>query len=105
MRSVLQNEMQNYVMPSIQIDSHQAKLGKDEDVSVLKIECKDKIVAEDLVKFIETGYKYVLDADMSPAKDISGVYNVFVEMERNDNLPENIMNMIRDVENLSLIHI
>ena len=29
MRSVLQNEMQNYVMPSIQIDSHQAKLGKD----------------------------------------------------------------------------
>ena len=101
MRSVLQNEMKNYVMPSIQIDSHQAKLGKDEDVSVLKIECKDKVVAEDLVKFIETGYKYVLDADMSPAKDVSGVYNVFVEMQRNENLPENIMNMIRDVENIT----
>lgn len=101
MRSILKNEMKNYVLPSIQIDSHQAKLGKDEDVSVMKIECKDKSVAEDLVKFIETGYKFVLDADMSPAKDVTGVYNVFVELERNQMLPENIMNLVRDVENVT----
>jgi SHS2 domain-containing protein len=101
MKSILSNEMKNYVMPDLQIDSHQAKLGRDEDVSVLKIDCTNKTVAEDLVNFIETGYKFVLDADHTPAKNQTGLYHVFVELERNEQLPENIINLIRDVEKVT----
>ena len=72
MKSVKNLEMQSHVSEVITIDSFQAKLGKDEDVSVIKLQTDNKSVAEDLVHFIETGSKFVLDADNSPAKN--GIY-------------------------------
>ena len=69
MKSVKNLEMQSHVSEVITIDSFQAKLGKDEDVSVIKFQTDNKAVAEDLVHFIETGSKFVLDADHSPAKN------------------------------------
>jgi hypothetical protein len=35
----------------------------------------------DLVEFIEKGYKFILDADMSAGEENDGQYQVFVEME------------------------
>jgi len=98
MRSILQNEMKGYVSPSIQIDSHKAKLGNDEDVCVLKFESNNKEVAKDLVQFVESGRKFVLDADHSPSKNNQGKYDIFVEVERNDQLPNNIIDLARDIE-------
>lgn len=98
MKSILQKEMKNYILPLIVVDSHQAKLGNDEDVSVLKFETTNKEVAKDLVTFIETGKKYVLDADFSPSKNTNGHYDIFVEVERNKNLPSNIIDLARDIE-------
>jgi len=101
MRSILQNEMMSYVNEVISIDNYQAKLGNDEDVSVIKLETNNKNVAEDLVQFIESGHKFVLDADHSPSKNTNGNYDIFVEIKRDDNLPNNIFKLIRDVENLT----
>jgi hypothetical protein len=93
--------MQNYISEVIAVDSFAAKLGKDEDVCVLKFQSNNKTVAEDLVNFIETGCDFILDADMSPAKNDQGLYNIFVEIERNDDLPKKIIEVIRDVEQVS----
>ena len=101
MKSIDQLEMQNYISEVIAVDSFAAKLGKDEDVCVLKFQSNNKTVAEDLVNFIETGCDFVLDADMSPAKNDQGLYNIFVEIERNDDLPKKIIEVIRDVEQVS----
>ena len=90
--------MQNHISELVSIDSFQAKLGKDEDVSVIKFQTDNKQVAEDLVKYIETGCEWVLDADTSPAKNNEGRYNVFVEVERNDDLPATIIELARDIE-------
>ena len=101
MKSIDHLEMQNYISEVIAVDSFAAKLGKDEDVCVLKFQSNNKTVAEDLVNFIETGCDFVLDADMSPAKNNQGLYNIFVEIERNDDLPKKIIEVIRDVEQVS----
>jgi len=101
MKSINHLEMQNYISEIIAIDSFQAKLGNDEDVCVLKFQSNNKSVAEDLVSFIETGCNFILDADMSPAKNNQGLYNVFVEIERDENLPKKIIEVIRDIEQVS----
>ena len=66
MKSIKNLEMQNHISELITIDNFQAKLGNDEDVSVIKLQTDNKEVAQDLVHFIETGNKFVLDADNSP---------------------------------------
>ena len=101
MKSVKNLEMQSHVSEVITIDNFQAKLGKDEDVSVIKLQTDNKSVAEDLVHFIETGSKFVLDADNSPAKNEDNRYDVFVEIERNIDLPKNIMELVRDIEQVT----
>ena len=101
MKSISHLEMQNYISEKISIDSFAAKLGKDEDVSVLKFQSNNKTVAEDLVNYIETGCNFILDADMSPAKNEQGMYNIFVEIERNEDLPKKIIEVIRDIEQVS----
>ena len=101
MKSIIHLEMQNYISEIIAIDSFQAKLGNDEDVCVLKFQSNNKSVAEDLVAFIETGCPFVLDADHSPAKNTQGMYNVFVEIERNEDLPKKIVELVRDIEQVS----
>lgn len=101
MRSILHNEMKDFIIPFIAVDSHRAKLGDDSDVSVLRFESSDKDVAKDLVSFIESGYKFVLDADYSPSKNKNGLFDIFVEVQRNDDLPQNIIKLSRDIEQVT----
>ena len=101
MKSIKNLEMYNHVSPEVVIDAFQAKLGRDEDVSVIQFQSDNKDVAADLVSFVETGHDYVLDADFSAAKNTQKMYNVFVELERCESLPNNIMELVRDMENVT----
>ena len=101
MKSILNLEMSNHISPEVVIDAFQAKLGRDEDVSVIQFQSDNKDVASDLVQFIESGHDYILDADYSPAKNTQKKYNVFVEVERNEELPQNIMKLVRDCEQVT----
>ena len=101
MKSILKNEMNGHIKCDLSIDSHQAKLGNDKDVSVIKLESNNKDVAHDLVQYIESGHKFVLDADFSPSKNTNGSYDIFVEVQRNEDLPKNIMSLVRDIEHIT----
>jgi len=101
MKSIKNLEMYNHVSPEVVIDAFQAKLGRDEDVSVIQFQSDNKDVAADLVSFVESGHDYVLDADFSAAKNTQKMYNIFVELERDDSLPNNIMELVRDMENVT----
>jgi|TARA_B110000977_G_scaffold196542_1_gene277095 hypothetical protein len=101
MKSIINLEMANHVSNEVVVDAFQAKLGRDEDVSVIQFQSDNKDVASDLVQFIESGHDYVLDADYSPAKNTQKRYNVFVELERNDELPSNIIKLVRDAEQVT----
>jgi hypothetical protein len=83
-----------------EIDSYSSKMGNDQDVSVISFNVKSKDAAEDLESFIEKGYKFVLDADVSPGEVKEGKYKVFVEMERDDNLSSRIVEILDGVKKL-----
>lgn len=85
----------------LHIDQFQSKMGEDKDIIVLSFKIKDKEPALDLVDFIEKGYDWVLDADISSGEKEDGDYLVFVEMDRDTDAPDRIMRLIADIGNLT----
>jgi hypothetical protein len=91
-----------YLVSNIfEVDSYASKMGTDDDIVVLSFTVEDKGPADDLVNFIERGYEFVLDADSTPGELKDGRYKVFVEMERNKHVPENIMEILDGVGKLT----
>jgi hypothetical protein len=91
------------VDPLFTVDQYQSKMGKDQDVLVLKFRVFDKEPAIDLMEFIEKGYSFVLDADISSGEEKDGNYSVFVELERNLSASDHIENLLSDIGKLCKI--
>jgi hypothetical protein len=68
---------------------------------VISFKVAGKEPSADLVSFIEKGYDFVLDADVSSGEKEGGDYLVFVELERTVELPEQIMSIMNDLMNLT----
>jgi hypothetical protein len=79
-------------------------MGNDRDVAVLRFRVKDKFPAIDMMEFIEKGYPFVLDADISSGEEKDGNYSVFVELERTKQLPHQIKNIIEGLSALTNIN-
>jgi hypothetical protein len=76
-------------------------MGQDKEISVLAFEVLTQEPAKDLMNFIEKGYDFVLDADISTGENRKGKYDVFVEIERDRHLPKNISALLDDVSKLA----
>ncbi len=87
-----------------EIDSYASKMGSDKDIVVLSFTVESKEPAEDLVNFCEKGYEFVLDADSTPGELNDGKYKVFVEIERNKRIPEQIIELLDGVGKLCEIN-
>lgn len=85
----------------IEIDTFRSKMGEDRDVCVLSFQVKDRSPAKDLMEFIEKGYPFVLDADVSSGENTNGEYAVFVELSRTPKLLEQIKDLIYGVKKLT----
>lgn len=96
-----QGDLARLIHPELHIDEFKSKLGDDEDVVVLSFKIDSKEPANDLVAFIEKGYEWVIDADVSSGEMDDGSYIVFVEVDREPNVAENIMDLIDDLMNLT----
>jgi hypothetical protein len=83
-----------------EIDSYASKMGEDKDIVVLSFTVESKDPAQDLVTFLENGYDFVLDADHSPGELSDGKYKVFVEIERNKRVHEQILELLNGLNNL-----
>ena len=92
-----QNDLARLVAPSLHFDEYESKMGKDEDVCVVSYKVTGKLPAQDLVNFIEKGYEWCIDADISAGELEDGDYLVFVEIERTKDLPDQVMQMVNDV--------
>ena len=101
--SLQPKDLENYVSEIFTIDSYKSKMGQDKDIAVLAFEVMDKEPAKDLMNFIEKGYNFVLDADVSSGENRKGKYNVFVEMERDRHLPKRIADILEEVSKLTCI--
>lgn len=85
----------------IEIDSYKSKMGSDAEIVTLSFSLQTKESAEDLENFIEKGYRFVLDADATSGEQSDGTYKVFVEIERNKDASEQIMELVDGVNKLT----
>lgn len=96
-----QNDLARLVTPELHIDEYKSKMGKDEDIVVLSFKVSGREPAEDLVNFIEKGYEWVLDADVSAGELDDGDFLVFVELDREPAVADNVIAMMEDIMNLT----
>jgi hypothetical protein len=95
------SDLARLVLPRVTIDEYKSKMGSDEDIVVVSFQVRSKEPALDLVNFLEKGYEWVIDSDLSSGELFDGSYVVFVEIERNQNIGENLLDMFTDLENLT----
>lgn len=94
-------DLKEMVYPMFEVDTFRSKMGEDRDVCVVSFKVKDRSPAKDLMEFIEKGYSFVLDADVSSGEDNSGEYSVFVELSRSPRLAEEIKELTYGVRKLT----
>jgi hypothetical protein len=99
--SLKSGDLKDLIYGVFEIDSYQSKMGSDSDIVVLSFTVSEKAPAEDLVEFIEKGYSFVLDADVSSGEQDDGMYMVFVEIERDANVPDQILELMDGISKLS----
>ncbi len=88
----------------VEIDRYKAKMGTDEDVVVVNFTAENKDAGQDLVDFLESGYDWILDSAVSPGTNNRGKYMVFVEIERNVDIKDNIGFMLKEVGKVAEVH-
>jgi hypothetical protein len=96
-----QGDLARLVHTELHVDEFKSKLGDDADVIVLSFKVDSKEPAADLVDFIEKGYEWVLDSDLSSGEMDDGSYIVFVELDRNADAADNIMGLMTDLMNVT----
>ena len=95
------HDLKDLVDDVLEIDHFKSKMGDDKDIVTIAFSTKTKESADDLASFIERGYTFVLDADATSGEQSDGTYKVFVEIERDKNIAEEIMELADGVENLT----
>jgi hypothetical protein len=93
-------DLKELVSDLFTVDQYRSKMGEDADIVVLGFRVKEKYPATDLMEFIEKGYPFILDADMSAGEEHDGQYQVFVEMERTRELPRQMKDLLSGVSHL-----
>lgn len=94
-------DLKRLIHNELHIDQYKSKMGTDKDVCVISFKVSGKEPSADLVAFIEKGYDFVLDADVSSGEKEGGDYLVFVELERSEKLPTQIIEIMEDLMNLT----
>lgn len=95
------SDLKDMIHSTVNIDTYRSKMGEDRDVCVLSFQVKDRAPAKDLMEFIEKGYNFVLDADVSSGENENGEYFVFVELNRTPQLAEQIKELEYGVSKLT----
>tara|TARA_B100000900_G_scaffold342323_1_gene305702 strand:+ start:1828 stop:2529 length:702 start_codon:yes stop_codon:yes gene_type:complete len=98
---LLKNDLGHLVDKIIEIDSYKSKMGEDSDIVTLAFSVHGQEPAKDLENFIEKGYPFVLDADVTSGEQSDGTYKVFVEMERSKEVPMQIVEIADGVSKLA----
>lgn len=94
-------ELKDSIGNKIHFDEYKAKMGDDDDIVVISMKSKYKDQASDLVNFLEKGYEWILDADISAGELEDGAYLIFIEALRRPSLPNKIIKVLTDMENLT----
>lgn len=104
LESLRENDLRHFVKKVFEIDSFKSKIGDDNEIIVISFTVSDEDPAKDLEHFVEIGYTFVLDADVSPGEMENGEYKVYIEIERTRYAPEQIREMLDGIEKITGIN-
>ena len=93
-------DLENLVSPKVSIDEFEAKSGSDKEVLVVAFYVKDDEPAMDLATFVERGSHKIIDTEVSPAPDDDGHYLVFVEINKDENTMQTVLDILKDMKQL-----
>jgi hypothetical protein len=98
---LLAGDLAHLVSHIFDIDSFKSKIGEDGEMVVLSFTVDDKLPADDLARFLEMGYEFVLDADATNGPMDNGKHKVFVEMKRDRHTPKHITELLDGISRLT----
>ena len=99
--SLREGDLKDMVSDVFEVDSFSSKMGDDKDIVTLSFSLNEKAPADDLMNFLERGYGFILDADVTPGEQSDGTYKVFVELSRDNDVHDHILEISDGVKNLS----
>ena len=98
------NDLKNVLHDKVHIDEFNSKVGDDDQNIVVSFMVDDRNAAEDLIDFLERGYDFILDADLSTSEVRPGSYLVFVEIPRRSKFFDELMEILEDLRAASNIN-
>jgi hypothetical protein len=101
--TLLAGDLKGLVSHIFEIDSFKSKIGNDGDMVVLSFSVDEKAPADDLSRFLEMGYDYVIDADPTNGPTDNGKYKVFVELKRGRHVAKEIFDILDGIRRLTEI--
>lgn len=96
-------DMVGQVTPRLGVDEFQSQIGEDSDIIVLNFIVNGQEVGKDLVNWLERGYDWIIDAEISPGEVLDRKFYVFAELNRRTSAPRRIMELLQDLETLTAI--
>lgn len=97
----MQGDLKRLVTPEVHVDEYKSKMGEDDDIIVVSFKVTGKDAATELVNFLESGYDFVLDADISTGEISPDNFLVFVELSRRSYAIDQIFKMVEEMLNLT----
>jgi len=89
-------DLDGMVLPMLSIDEFNSKLD-DKRMIVVGFYAFEENPAHDLSNFIERSPTQVQDTDVSPAPSKEGYYLTFAEFKRNDQFPERLTSLLKEI--------
>jgi hypothetical protein len=94
-------DMESHVTPLLGIDQFASKIGDDSTTIVLNFVVDGEKIGEDLVDWLERGYEWIIDAEISPGEVLDKKYYVFAEMNRSSTAARRIIEVLEDLKTLT----
>jgi hypothetical protein len=96
-----QNDLKDTILKKISLDEFHPKTGDEKDVAVVGFRVSQSSPGKDLYNFLNRSVIETRDIEVSPNANEDGHYMVFIEMDRNEKLLDNIKKLVADVEHVS----
>lgn len=96
-----ENDLKYTVLKKLSFDEFEPKTGDEKDVAVLGFYTTTESAANDLYNFLGGSIVENRDLEVSPNPDIDGYYMVFVEIDRSEEMLDNVKMLVNEVEKVS----
>jgi len=94
-------DLEDRIDPTIHFDEYVPKMGTEDQIIVATFKVFGKNPGVDLESFLEKGYDWIIDAEISPGEVSDNKYIIFVEAERRTHFPKKFIELIKDLENIT----